>query len=95
MGTTDKQVIGYSEGQGIDFTAYCLACVKDGSVDPAGGKPIYADDVCDFEGKDPGCYECGEAIFDAPEWTAEDELTERRREYHNMIERDCRRLGLL
>lgn len=29
-----------------------------------------------------------------PEWTDEDERTERRREYHDMLDRDFQRLGL-
>lgn len=90
-----KDIIGYSEGQGYDFAAYCAHCA---SKDPSIAKecqPIYADSIRDFEGKDPGCHECDGDIFPAPNWPDEDELTERRREYHDDIRADCKRLGLV
>ena len=94
MSNSANPVVGYSEGHGSDFAAHCLACASKEPAIAQECKPLYADDICDFEGKDPGCYECGGDIFPAPNWPDDDELTERRREYHDDIRADFKRLGL-
>jgi hypothetical protein len=94
MSESKGPVVGYSECQGVDFAAHCLACASKEPAIAQECKPLYADDIGDFEGNDPGCYECGGDVFPAPNWPEEDELTERRREYCDMLDRDFQRLGL-
>ena len=84
-------VIGYHTGHGEDFTAHCLDCSKKGLVSSFEFHPIFAQSYGDFEGSPIHCYDCGKNVFDARD---EDEHTERRREYHDDIRADFRRLGL-
>lgn len=85
-------VIGYREGQGDSFACYCLDCAQNEPTIAKECEPVLASDLGDFDGESPGCHHCGERIFDACE---QDERDERRREYHDDIRADCRRLGLL